>query len=158
MFQIKKFFITKNKNREVQNDSRVSAIMLVDVPLASARMRTIHYFICINNSVPIRKSWTGQQFQFRWYELVNSSSSAEPELKTQFFNSVHVNEWTWIVTCLVLKAKFIYSENNISSISLHHIFEVVVGIFHGKFHPFNSLLRYLFEVNNWSLWLLLAFH
>ena len=38
--------------------------------------------------------------------------------------------------------------NDIPSISLHHIFEVVVVIFHGKFHPFNSLLRYPFEVNN----------
>jgi hypothetical protein len=38
--------------------------------------------------------------------------------------------------------------NYISSISLHHIFEVVVVIFYGKFHPFNSPLRYLFEVNN----------
>ena len=38
--------------------------------------------------------------------------------------------------------------NDISSISLQRIFEVVVVIFHGKFHPFNSLLRYPFEVNN----------
>jgi hypothetical protein len=35
-------------------------------------------------------------------------------------------------------------ENEISYISLHHIFEVVVV----TFHPFNSVLRYLFEVNN----------
>ncbi len=38
--------------------------------------------------------------------------------------------------------------NDISSIFLHHIFKIVVVIFHGKFHPFNSFLRYCFEVNN----------
>jgi hypothetical protein len=38
--------------------------------------------------------------------------------------------------------------NDIPSISLHHIFKIVVVIFHGKFQPFNSLLRYHFEVNN----------
>ncbi len=126
MFQINKFFITKNKDREVQNDSRVSAIMLVDVPLASARMRTIHYFICINNSVPIRKSWTGHQFQFRWYELVNSSSSAEPELRTQFFNSVHVNYWTWIVTYLVTTVPLLNSLCD----KIHDIFltNITVGV------------------------------
>ncbi len=38
--------------------------------------------------------------------------------------------------------------NDIPFISLHHIFEVLVVIFHEKFRPFNSLLRYTFEVNN----------
>ena len=39
-------------------------------------------------------------------------------------------------------------ENDVPSISLHYIFEVVVVIFDMKFRPFNSLLRYLFQVNN----------
>ncbi len=38
--------------------------------------------------------------------------------------------------------------NNVSSIALHHILEIVVMMFRGKFHPFNSLLRCLFEINN----------
>jgi hypothetical protein len=38
--------------------------------------------------------------------------------------------------------------NDILSICLHHIFEVVAVIFHGKFHHCNSLFRYHFEVNN----------
>ncbi len=39
-------------------------------------------------------------------------------------------------------------ENDIRSIFRHHIFEIAVVIFYGKFHRFNSLLRYNFEVNN----------
>ncbi len=38
--------------------------------------------------------------------------------------------------------------NGIPSISLLHIFEVVILIFYGKFHPNKSLLRYPVEVNN----------
>jgi hypothetical protein len=42
-----------------------------------------------------------------------------------------------------------FSDNDIPSISVLHIFQVVVVIFHEKFHPYNSALRYPFEVNNW---------
>ncbi len=48
--------------------------------------------------------------------------------------------------------KFVYFDvsihgNDVPFISLHYIFEVVVVIFDRKFHPFNLLLRSLFEVN-----------
>jgi hypothetical protein len=43
------------------------------------------------------------------------------------------------------RIRFFPLGNNIPSIFLHHIFEIVVVIFHKKFHPFNSLLRYPFE-------------
>jgi hypothetical protein len=36
--------------------------------------------------------------------------------------------------------------NNVSSVFLHHILEIVLMMFCGKFHLFNSLLRYLFEI------------
>ncbi len=36
--------------------------------------------------------------------------------------------------------------NDIPTISLLHIFEVVIMILHVKFHPYNSLLIYPFEV------------
>jgi hypothetical protein len=36
--------------------------------------------------------------------------------------------------------------NDIPTISLLHVFEVVIMILHVKFHPYNSLLIYPFEV------------
>ncbi len=49
--------------------------------------------------------------------------------------------------------KFVHSavsiqENDISSIVLHHLFEIVVVLFHWEFHPFYSLLKYPLEVKN----------
>jgi hypothetical protein len=37
--------------------------------------------------------------------------------------------------------------SDIPSIFLYYIIEIVVLIIHGKFHPYNPLFRYLFEVN-----------
>ncbi len=39
-------------------------------------------------------------------------------------------------------------KNDIPFISLHHVLKMVVTIFYGKFHHFNSLLRCSFEINN----------
>jgi hypothetical protein len=37
--------------------------------------------------------------------------------------------------------------SDIPSVCLHYIIEIVVLIIDGKFHPFDPLFRYLFEVN-----------
>ncbi len=51
---------------------------------------------------PVQMKWTGQHIQFRWNELVSTSSSDELELKIRFFGSVHANYWTWVVTGLLV--------------------------------------------------------
>jgi hypothetical protein len=56
-------------------------------------------------------NWRWKPVQFIWTGVGNQFNSYELELKTQFFDSVHMNCWTWTVTHLVTTREIIHNHS-----------------------------------------------
>ncbi len=88
-------------------------------------------------------------FSFQWNQYRTQNCSIIINYSLINFQEFYDNYMGWSKSSRNTAVSI--HRNNVSSVFLHHVLEIVVMMFRGKFHLFNSLLRYLFEIKtrNW---------